>query len=110
MNELFQIPATHRPKLDVWKERYGVWTHHAPHCEEAPWTACAARDFIKTHPVKPEDATDLPSLYAAWCRIIDEHGFDATAMTEGEACFALAEKCAWPFLESITEADCRLAP
>lgn len=119
-NLLFPLPASpappdmlldvprNRTKLDVWKERYGVWTHHAPHCPEAPWIACAARDFIKTHNVKPEDATDIGALFAVWCRIIDEHGFVEESDSEEDACYKLAIVCEWPFLESITAKDCAL--
>lgn len=106
---LFDIPQTHRPALEVWKEKFGVWTMHSPGMGDAgDWLACAARDFIADFRVKPEDATDIGSLFGAWCRIIDEAGYEGTGNTEREACERLAERRRWAPIESITEAERRL--
>lgn len=107
---LFDIPKTHRPALEVWKERHGVWVWHSPGMgESGDWLACAAVDFIRDFEVKPDDATDIATLFAAWCRIIDEAGYEGTGTTEELACFALAQRRGLPFLESISEQDRRIA-
>lgn len=108
-DQLFDIPATHRPALDVWKERHGVWTHYSDMGRDADnWIACAAVDFIREFKVEKEDAENIGSLFAAWCRIIDEAGYVASGDTEQDACFKLSELRVWPFLESVSEQDRRL--
>jgi hypothetical protein len=107
--ELMAVPQTHRPALEVWKERHGIWTWHSPGMGEAgDWLACAARDFIADFDVKKEDAENIGALFAAWCRIIDDAGYEGTGDTEELACHALAIRRNLPFLESISEADRRL--
>lgn len=103
---LFPSMPTNRTKLDVWKERHGVWTHNSGALDgDRAWLAVAAKQFIADLDVEKDEATNLFELMANYCRLIDELGYNAEAADEESACFALAQKRGLPWLESITQKD-----
>lgn len=108
---LFDVPPDRRPKLEVWKEKHGVRTHHSPSFphEESQWLAVSFDAFVKNMSVPAAEAIDVPTLYSNWCRIVNEFGYDASGPTESDACFELAQKLKLPWLEFLTAEELKPA-
>ncbi len=84
MNDLLiEVPQTHRPKLEVWKERHRVFTD----------------PILYPHPNEDDRWRAFKSYYG------DDicHG-----VTEEAACLSLAQRLGIPFLESISTEDARI--
>jgi len=107
---LFDIPQTHRPKLEVWKERFGVRTEHYEGLE-MPW-CCVQPELIEQRMgcYGARKDMSIAEMGAYVGRLIDEGGYEGEGVSEQAACLDLATKRKLPFLESITEADCRIQP
>ncbi len=80
---LLEVPQTHRPKLEVWKERHGVFIERIRY----------------RHPQDTDTWRAFKDYYA------DHIGHGET---EELACHNLAELLALPFLESISTEDARI--
>jgi len=81
MSELFDIPETLSPRL-AWIKEHGVLTHHAPHCEEAPWIALIPMDG---------HTGNIGEIMAEWCGLYDEQGLIGYGMTMDEAIVSMAK-------------------
>lgn len=98
---LFDVPKN-RTKLDLFKERNGVWIHKMDpeirHPE--PWFAMLfehAKRHISYALTDDEEKSPV-ALIAGYGNLIQNAGWCADGTTEEDACFKLAQqnKLAWP--------------
>ena len=84
-DDLFTIEPSNSPRLK-WMELNKIKTHHAPHCEEYPWTAAAlTNDHWKR-------GADIGEAMAEECVIYDNSGRIGYGKTELDALADLARK------------------
>lgn len=81
--ELFNIEPTLSPRLR-WIADNDILTHHAPHCEEAPWMA--------VQPFDEDKGKDIGNIMAESCRLYDDADALGYGMTQDEAIVNLARK------------------
>ena len=83
---LFEIPECLSPRLKLereWMKECEILTHHAD-IPEDPWIAvsmriCKAR--LEGYDLTEEEKTEIPALFAGYCRLLDEGnmvGYGAT--------------------------------
>lgn len=89
---LLGVPKTHptrHERLQAFKERQGIWTHHASFRErkEHPWSALLVpRARLRLAGYLKGDKPDDPvSLIAGYCRLLDEWCLLVTGETELDA-------------------------
>lgn len=89
---LLEVQKTHpsrREQLNAFKERQGVYTHHAKHRPRAehPWSALLvprARKRLAGY-LEAGDQNDPFSLIAGYCRLLEEWDLLVTGETERDA-------------------------
>lgn len=72
-----------------------IQTHHAPHCEDAPWIAMdmnLAAETLEGYDLTDEEKNQIPAIMAGYCRLLDEADIIGYGKTKDEAMAQAAEK------------------
>ena len=107
-DELFEIPESISPRLKLeieWIAEHEIMTSHAD-IDEDPWLAVSmkiCKSRLEGYDLTTEEKTDVGSLFAGYCRLLDEGNMVGYGSTKEAAIEDLVKKGIIPSREAFDE-------
>ena len=101
---LFDMPESISPRLKLereWMKECEILTHYAD-IDESPWLAVSMRickSRLKGYNLTKKEQTEIPALFAGYCRLIDEGNMVGYGSTREEAIEDLVKRGVIPSMD-----------